>query len=118
MTRSSEFEREGYAIWRGGPDVAEIGRLEREVVRPYPGPLLRQSMRMARNGEIDPNSFVERSGIMDPHLWRLPMLRSFSDEMLRFLTSRPVFDALHAIDGEERYTLHQSIFFFVSPRLP
>jgi len=26
-----------------------------------------------------------------------------------------MFDCLHAVDGEEHYTLHQTIFFFESP---
>lgn len=117
MTRSSDFERDGYAVWRRGIDATEIGRLERELVQTYPGPLCRQNLRMARHSEIDPAASVERSGIINSHLWRLPTLRAFSDAMLRLLTSNPIYDALNTIGGETRYTLHQSIFFFVSPRL-
>jgi hypothetical protein len=116
MTVSADFEREGYATFRGLLDVAEIGRLEQEILRDYPGPLLRHNVRMARHCELDPNAVFDRSGLLDCHLWSLPELRPFLDALRALLFSQAIYNALHSIDGETRYTLHQSIFFFVSPR--
>ncbi len=72
MTVSADFEREGYAMFRKALDVAEIGRVEQEIVQAYPGPLYRHDLRMVRHGDIDPDAPTERSGLMDAHLWELP----------------------------------------------
>jgi hypothetical protein len=115
MTVSADFEREGYALFRKALDVAEVARLEQEIVQSYWGPLYRHDLRMMRHSDLDPDDDVERSGLMDSHLWELPELGSFSRALRSLLFSDAIYDALHAIDGEARYTLHQSIFFSVRP---
>jgi len=117
MTVAADFEREGYAILRGRLDVGDIARLEREIIAPYPGPLYRHSLRMLRHSELDPDAYLDLSGLMNAHLWKLPQLNHFSEALLKLLTSDGIYTALNAIDGEARYTLHQSIFFFCSPRI-
>jgi ectoine hydroxylase-related dioxygenase (phytanoyl-CoA dioxygenase family) len=52
---------------------------------------------------------------MNSHLWRIPVVDGFVAAFRRVLFSSAIFDALHALDGETHYTLHQSIFFFESP---
>jgi hypothetical protein len=117
MTAARDFEQEGYAVFRGGLDVTELQRIEQEVVQPFPGPLYRHNLSMTRHSEVDLEAPLDLSGLLDAHLWELPDLRPFSQALRTILFSGAIYDALHEIDGETRYTLHQSIFFFRSTRI-
>ena len=116
------YRANGFVVFRQALDprqVADVARLEEEVVLPYAGPLLRHDGRLAphefyRSAQL---SALERSrsGLMNAHLFKDSPIQPFADAFVRLLTSSAMFDCLNALDGEERYTLHQTIFFFVSP---
>ena len=116
------YRANGFMIFRQVLDprqVADVARLEEEVVLPYAGPLLRH------DGRLAPHDFYRsvelsalqrnRSGLLNAHLFRDCAIQPFADALAQLLTSAAMFDCLSALDGEERYTLHQTIFFFVSP---
>ncbi|SEP48129.1 Phytanoyl-CoA dioxygenase (PhyH) [Rhodospirillales bacterium URHD0017] len=116
------YQANGFFLFRQGLDarlVKEVAAIEEKVVRPYTGPLLRH------NGKVAPHDHVmgppwdvarRQSGLLNPHRLGEGPLRAFSEATTRLLTSQSLFDCLHKLDGGDRYTLHQSIFFFVSAR--
>ncbi len=116
------YRRNGFVIFRQAiPQgiVEELANAEAEVVRPYAGPLYRHDLRVAphefyRSAEL---SEIERtrSGLLNAHLLKESPIQPFVDSFNRLLTSRALFDCLHQLDSELHYTLHQTIFFFVSP---
>ena len=110
----SNFEEIGYAVFRAAIDVTEVDRTEREIVRSYEGSLDRQDgAKLAWR-----NLGTSRSGLLNSHLCQTPEIHPFVSAFREILVSSAIFDALHGIDGEEHYTLHQSIFFFESPLTP
>lgn len=117
MSLPENYSHDGYAVFRGRAEVSEVADLEQQCVQVYQGPLQRHDLRMASHAEIDPGADRERSGLMDCHLWRLQELLPFTTALRKLLFSDAIFEALQSIDGETRYTLHQSIFFFASPRI-
>ena len=116
------YRTNGFTIFRQAFDprqVAEVARLEEAVVRPHAGPLPRHDGRLAphdlyRSAQLSALERI-RSGLMNAHLLKDSPIQPFVDAFARLLTSPAMFDCLNALDGEERYTLHQAIFFFVSP---
>jgi hypothetical protein len=116
------YQTDGFFLFRQAIDrrlVDEVAKAEETVIRPYGGPLLRH------NGKIVPHDHsngppwdVERrqSGLQNPHRLSEPPLQAFREATTSLLTSETLFNCLHRLDGNERYTLHQSIFFFVSAR--
>ena len=122
QSTADTYRANGFMIFRQALDrrqIADLARLEEEVVSPFAGPLLRHDGRLAphdfyRSAEL---SVLERSrsGLMNAHLLKDSLVQPFADAFARLLASPAMFDCFHALDGEERYTLHQTIFFFVSP---
>jgi hypothetical protein len=122
QSAAEAYRTNGFMIFRQALDprqIAEVARLEEEVVLPYGGPLLRH------DGRTVPHDFYQsgnlsvlersRSGLMNAHLLKNDSIRPFAEAFARLLSSSPMFDCFHALDAEERYTLHQTIFFFASP---
>jgi ectoine hydroxylase-related dioxygenase (phytanoyl-CoA dioxygenase family) len=116
------YRADGFSVFRQALDprgVEELARLEENVVLPYPGPLLRHDGRVVSHDfyESAELSTLERSrsGLVNAHLLNDGPMRPFSEAFARLLSSSAIFDCLHSLDTEERYTLHQTIFFFVSP---
>jgi len=116
------YRSNGFFLFRQALDrrlVEDVATIERDVVRPYGGPLLRHNGKIATHDHaMGPPWDVARrqSGLLNPHRLGEGPLRAFSEATTRLLTSQSLFDCLHKLDGNERYTLHQSIFFFVSAR--
>ena len=116
------YRANGFTIFRQALDprqVADVARLEEAVVLPHAGPLPRHDGRLARHdlyrsAQLSPLE-RSRSGLMNAHLLKDSPIQPFVDAFARLLTSPAMFDCLNALDAEERYTLHQTIFFFVSP---
>ncbi len=122
QSAADAYRTNGFMIFRKALDprqIAEVARLEEEVVLPYTGPLFRHG------GRAVPHDFYQsgnlsalersRSGLMNAHQLKGNPIQPFADAFARLLTSPAMFDCFHALDGEERYTLHQTILFFVSP---
>lgn len=119
---AATYQTNGFFLFRQGLDrrlVEEVAKAEQEIVRPYPGPLLRHNGKVASHDHRSgPPWDVERrqSGLLNPHKLGEGPLRRFSEATTRLLTSQSLFDCLRRLDGRDRYTLHQSILFFVSAR--
>jgi hypothetical protein len=119
---AATYHANGFFLFRQGLDarlVKDVAAIEEEVVRPYTGPLLRHNGKVAPHDHaLGPPWDVARrqSGLLNPHRLGEGPLRAFSEATTRLLTSQSLFDCLHKLDGGDRYTLHQSIFFFVSAR--
>lgn len=119
---AANYQANGFFLFRQALDrrlIEDVAKVEQEVVRPYGGPLLRHNGRVATHDHsMGPPWDVARrqSGLLNPHRLGEGPLRAFSEATTRLLTSQSLFDCLHRLDGKERYTLHQSIFFFVSAR--
>ena len=116
------YRRNGFVIFRRAAPreiVEALAESEAEVVRPYSGPLYRHDLRVATHDYYRSSALsnVERSrsGLLNAHLLKDSPIQRFVDSFVRLLTSRAIYDCLHRLDSEPRYTLHQSIFFFVSP---
>jgi ectoine hydroxylase-related dioxygenase (phytanoyl-CoA dioxygenase family) len=119
---ASAYKAEGFFLFRQVLDrrlVEEVARAEETVIRPYEGSLLRHNGKVAPHDHTKgpPSDFVRRqSGLLNPHRLTEQALRGFTEASIALLTSEAIFECLHKLDGSERYTLHQSIFFFVSAR--
>jgi phytanoyl-CoA hydroxylase len=119
---SDQYRTNGFAVFRKAFDVCsitELARLEDDIVAPYHGPLLRHDGRSVphdfyRSTELSP---LERSrrGLLNAHVLRDSAIQPFVEAFARLLTSAEMFACLQALAGEERFTLHQTIFFLVSP---
>jgi hypothetical protein len=116
------YRADGFFLFRQALDrrlVAEVAKAEETVVRPYQGPLLRHNGKLAPHDHSKgpPSDFERRqSGLYNPHRMTGGPVAAFAEAAIRLLASEDLFACLNRLDGEERYTLHQSIFFFVSPR--
>lgn len=117
---ASAYQSQGFFVFRRAIDrllVNAVVKADETVVRPYTGPLMRHSGKVMSHNHMDgPTRGDDRwhSGLLNPH--RLAEdLRVFRDATIELLTSDSIFNCLHKLDGSKRYTLHQSIFFFVSP---
>ena len=116
------YRRNGFVIFRQAIPtgiVEELAEAEAAVVGPYSGPLYRHDLRVATHEFYRGATLSEiertRSGLLNAHLLKESPIQRFVDSFVRLLTSRALFDCLHELDSEQRYTLHQTIFFFVSP---
>jgi hypothetical protein len=119
---AGSYQANGFYLFRQAIDrrlVEDVAKVEETVVRPYRGPLLRHNGKVAthdhRNG---PPWDTDRrqSGLLNPHRLGEGPMRALHDATVRLLTSDSLFNCLHQLDGSDRYTLHQSILFFVSAR--
>lgn len=119
---ASAYRTQGFFLFRQAIDrqlIDDVAKAEEAFVRPYRGPLLRHNGAMeSHDHSKGPPSAPEQafSGLFNSHRSSEPAIRPFSEAVARLLTSADLFDCLHELDGSERYTLHQSIFFFVSTR--
>lgn len=115
--KRSEYQTNGYAIFRQSLPIGSLEARERELISNVDRPLPRHDStyrhRAAFKGLSAPAS--TRHGLMNVHMWRNPEVEPFIEAFRDVLFSKAIFDALHSLDGEHRYTLHQSIFFFESP---
>jgi hypothetical protein len=116
------YRANGFFLFRQGLDrhlVEAVADTEEAIVRPYRGPLLRHNGKVTSHDHSQgpPWDVARRqSGLQDPHKLGESPIRAFSEAAKRLLTSESLFRCLNQIDGQERYTLHQVIFFFVSAR--
>ena len=119
---ATAYQENGYFLFRQAVDrrlIDEVATAEETILRPYGEPLLRHNGKMAPHDHSKgpPSDFVRRqSGLLNPHRMKEEALREFTAAAVRLLSSEAVFDCLHKLDGNQRYTLHQSIFFFASAR--
>jgi hypothetical protein len=119
---AATYQANGFFLFRQALDrhlIEEVAKVEQDIVRPYTGPLLRHNGKVAAHDHaMGPPWDVDRrqSGLLNPHRLGEGPLRAFAEATTRLLTSQSLFDCLHKLDGNDRYTLHQSIFFFVSAR--
>jgi hypothetical protein len=119
---ADSYRANGFFLFRQGLDrqlVEDVAKAEEAIVRPYRGPLLRHNGKIAAHDHANgPPWDVQRrqSGLQDPQKLGEGPMREFAEATKRLLTSESLFRCLNRIDGHERYTLHQSIFFFVSAR--
>lgn len=116
------YRRNGFVIFRQVVPreiVEALAKSEAEAVRPYSGPLYRHDLRVATHEYYRSAALSEiersRSGLLNAHLLKESPIQRFVDALVRLVTSRAVFDCLHRLDSEPHFTLHQTIFFFVSP---
>lgn len=121
-TASHRYRTRGFVVFRQALDrslVEDVARSEEEVVRPYHGPLLRHDNRMTSHDFYSSSGLTPlercRSGLAHAHVLKNSPIQPFVDAFVRLLTSDSMFDCFHKIDSEERYTLHQTLFFFTSP---
>jgi hypothetical protein len=119
---ASAYQTDGFFLFRQAIDrrlVDEAAKAEERIIRPYRGPLLRHNGKIARHDHRKgpPWDVARRqSGLLNPQRLSEGPLQAFREATVRLLTSEAIFSCLHRLDGNERYTLHQSIFFFVSAR--
>jgi len=107
----------GYRIFRNAISVNAIVAAEdacRETLR---GKLPRHLDKVLSQADFDNLSPVDRTryGLLNAHLFDHVELRAFVEAFVHILTCEAMFDCLHAVDNEQHYTLHQTIFFFESP---
>jgi hypothetical protein len=112
-----QYRREGYAIFRKRLDPVAIERLAQVMIQrviPYEKPLLR------RHGREEVHTYYEEGpGIKEPvanaHVTVPSDMGELQDAVRAITYSDELFQAMHALDGEERYTICQSLLFFMSP---
>lgn len=108
---------QGYRIFRAAIDVSALTEAENACKAALCGPLPRHLDKTMRRSDFDDLPPVERTryGLPNAHLLDKPEIQPFVGAFVQILTSDAMFSCLHAVDGEEHYTLHQTIFFFESP---
>ena len=117
MTCADYYKKNGYAVFRGTLPVAQLETTEQEIIDPYDGPLPRHDGTFRTREEVRAGTLPLSThyGLMNSHLWRIPVVDGFVAAFREVLFSSAIFDALHSLDGETHYTLHQTVFFFESP---
>jgi ectoine hydroxylase-related dioxygenase (phytanoyl-CoA dioxygenase family) len=108
---------QGYRIFRDAIAVDALAKAEEACRAAIAGPLPRHLNKTMRRKDFEELPPVQRTryGLLNAHLLDQPELQPFTGAFTRMLVSDAMFDCLHAVDGEEHYTLHQTIFFFESP---
>lgn len=117
MTCADYYRKNGYAIFRGSLPVAQLENREREIISSHDVPLPRHDGTFRTREEIRAGTLPLSThyGLMNSHLWHIPSVDGFVAAFREVLFSSAIFDALHSLDGETHYTLHQTVFFFESP---
>ncbi len=117
MDKAAYFRENGYAVFRGTLPVATLAARVRDTIETYEGPLPRHDGTNRPRSEFlaEPPLESTRYGLINAHSWKIPAVEGFVSAFRDVLFSSAVFDALHALDGETHYTLHQTLFFFESP---
>ena len=116
------YRRDGFVIIRNAfvpQRIDELARLEEEVVAPFDGPLPRHDGLTVAHGYYQAPQLSafgrSRCGLMNLHQIRNHRLQQFVEAFSELLTSPEIFSALNALYAEDRFTLHQTITFLVSP---
>ena len=114
MNCADYYKKNGYAVFRSTLPVAQLETTEQKIIDPYDGPLPRHDGTFRTREEVRAGTLPLSThyGLMNSHLWRIPVVDGFVSAFREVLFSSAIFDALHSLDGETHYTLHQTVFFF------
>src|SRR5262245_52849061 len=114
----SQYKRSGYRIFPQALNADAVRRAIQAIhneVFPYEGPLLRHP-----TGRVEPHRFVgppDRRQIgnqlLNPH--RAETLPLTSTALIDLVCSPELRNCLNQLDGNNEYTIHQVILFFVGP---
>lgn len=106
----------GYKHFRGVLPVDEVSRfadLAYRLITPYRGEILRQDGKQGFN-EFFPSTTLLKNSVSNGHV-RLPAdLKPVHDGLRALITSAPIYESLRQLDGEEHYTIHQTLIFISS----
>lgn len=108
-----EYQSHGFKHLRGVLPVDEVDRLADLIdkrVTPYHGDILRQDGNVTVN-EFYPSSTLISNSILNAHLSMPKDLAPVRDSLRALITSPALFDSLHRLDGEDHYTVHQTLIF-------
>jgi hypothetical protein len=115
-TIQGQYAASGYQIFRGALPVDAVNALASaaRMVPAYKGEVRRISGRMERNNDYLKTGLI-MNAVSNAHLGVPEELAPVLDAMVRLVTSESLWRCLHALDGAEHYTLHQSLLFLISP---
>ena len=111
------YRKRGYHVFRNAFDPNDIGSFAnrvRTILPAYNGLIWRQS------GDVEFNEFfygtsLVKNSILNMHIVAPPGLESLSLELRKLITSQALGDRLKSLDGEDHYTIHQTILFLTAP---
>ena len=110
------YEQRGYQIFRRAFAASEIGAFAdriRQLVPAYDGLIWRHSGNMEFNEFYSPP--LVKNALLNAHITIAAGLEPISAMLRQLVTSRALGDRLQALDGEEHYTIHQTILFLSAP---
>jgi hypothetical protein len=107
------YKKLGYKHFRGGLPVDEVDKLADlayRLITPYRGELLRQDGKLGFN-EFHPSTTLLKNSVSNAHLGLPVDLKPVEQSLRALITSKPIYEALHQLDGAEHYTVHQTLIF-------
>lgn len=113
-----DYRRRGFKHLRGVLPTGLVDELAASIDRsipPYGGEIQRQDGRYETN-RFFPSSTLVRNAILNAHEALPEPLAPIRNGMRALLTCAEMYRSLHAIDGADHYTVHQSIIFMAAQK--
>jgi hypothetical protein len=113
---SDDYKKRGYQLFRSvlpAGDIAALSDLAYDSITSYPGEMRRQ------DGSVSVNCFhhgstLVKNSVLNAHFSLPEELTELRLALRKLITSSAIFDVLHALDGAEHYTVHQTIVFLAA----
>ena len=115
---SEQYKACGYRMFRSAlpvDQVTALGELAYGMITPYRGQIGRQDGQFAVN-EFHPDTTLVRNSVANAHFSMPDDLKPVCTALRTFITLPQIYDCLHALDGAEHYTVHQTIIFMAAQK--
>jgi hypothetical protein len=112
-----QYHQHGYHVFRSAfpaEQVSTLADLARRLITPYGGLIRRQDGEPAFN-EFFPGTQLVQNAPLNAHLSLPEGLESVSATLRALVTSAALGERLRQLDGDEHYTIHQTILFMSAP---
>jgi hypothetical protein len=112
-----QYHQHGYHVFRSAFPSEQVGALAdqaRRLILPYRGLIRRQDDKPAFN-EFFPGTQFVMNAPLNAHLSLPEELEPVSAALRALVTSAALGERLRQLDGEEHYTIHQTILFMTAP---
>jgi hypothetical protein len=112
-----QYRQHGYHVFRAAfpsEQVSALADLARHLILPYRGLIRRQNDEPAFN-EFFPGTPLVQNALLNAHLSLPEGLEPVSAALRALVTSVALGERLRQLDGEEHYTIHQTILFMSAP---
>lgn len=112
-----DYQQRGYQVFRKvfpAEQITAVADMVRDLIIPYEG-LIRRNNEQSEFNEFFPSSRLIKNALLNAHLTLPSGLEPLSAALRTLITSRALGERLYSLDGEEHYSIHQTILFMSAP---